>query len=67
VPVLKVAGGSLTAKNKNASERFGGSKKSKAKKQNAPMIVGAWFSTRESVYQLLLFCQGKYSTIFIFP
>jgi hypothetical protein len=38
---MKVAGGSLTAKNKNASESFGGSKKSEAEKQNAPMIVGA--------------------------
>jgi hypothetical protein len=41
VPVLKVAGGSLTAENKNAPDGFGGSKKSKAEKQNAPMIVGA--------------------------
>src|SRR6267142_2183437 len=38
-----------------------------AKKQKSPMIVGAWFSTRESVYQLLILCQGKYSTIFILP
>jgi uncharacterized protein with GYD domain len=54
------------AKTKMPPEGSEAVRKECAEKQNAPTIIGAWFSTRESVYQLLLFCQGKYSTFFIF-
>ena len=38
----------------------------RAKKRNAPQIVGTWFSTRESVYHFYFFVKGNFQLFLFF-